>query len=62
MQTEWQQYLTQCIETIALVAEVQPLQVFEQVVSVTQLSELLADVVEFHGRSKRFFFTTFTYR
>lgn len=33
MQTEWQQYLTQCIETIALVAEVRPLQVFEQVVS-----------------------------
>lgn len=33
MMTEWQQYLTQCIETIALVAEVLPLQVFEQVVS-----------------------------
>lgn len=37
MLTEWQQYLTQCIETIALVAEVRPLQVFEQVVSVTHL-------------------------
>lgn len=34
MLTEWQQYLTQCIETIALVAEVRPLQVFEQVVSI----------------------------
>lgn len=31
MLTEWQQYLTQCIETIALVAEVRPSQVFEQV-------------------------------
>lgn len=31
MLTDWQQYLTQCIETIALVAEVRPLQVFEQV-------------------------------
>lgn len=31
--TDWQQYLTQCIETIALVAEVKPLQVFEQVYS-----------------------------
>lgn len=31
MLTEWQQYLTQCIETIALVAEARPLQVFEQV-------------------------------
>lgn len=31
MQTEWQQYLTQCIETVALVADVLPLQVFEQV-------------------------------
>lgn len=31
MLTEWQHYLTQCIETIALVAEVKPLQVFEQV-------------------------------
>lgn len=33
MQTDWQIYLTQCIETIALVAEVKPLQVFEQVYS-----------------------------
>lgn len=31
MLTEWQHYLTQCIETIALVAEAKPLQVFEQV-------------------------------
>lgn len=31
MQSQWQIYLTQCIETIALVAEVQPVQVFEQV-------------------------------
>lgn len=31
MVTEWQHYLTQCIETIVLVAEVKPLQVFEQV-------------------------------
>lgn len=37
MLTEWQQYLTQCIETIALVAEVRPLQVFEQVVSKIEL-------------------------
>lgn len=33
METEWQQYLTQCIETIALVAEIQPEQVFDSVVS-----------------------------
>lgn len=33
MLTDWQHYLTQCIETIALVAEVKPLQVFEQVYS-----------------------------
>lgn len=31
MLTDWQHYLSQCIETIALVAEVKPLQVFEQV-------------------------------
>lgn len=31
MQTDWQQFLTQCIETIALVAEYQPQSVFEQV-------------------------------
>lgn len=31
MQTDWQQFLTQCIETIALVAEYQPQPVFEQV-------------------------------
>lgn len=34
METEWQHYLTQCIETIVLVAEARPIQVFEQVVSV----------------------------
>lgn len=33
MLTDWQHYLTQCIETIALIAEVKPLQVFEQVYS-----------------------------
>lgn len=33
MLTDWQHYLTQCIETIVLVAEVKPLQVFEQVYS-----------------------------
>lgn len=33
MLTDWQHYLTQCIETIALLAEVKPLQVFEQVYS-----------------------------
>lgn len=33
MLTDWQHYLNQCIETIALVAEVKPLQVFEQVYS-----------------------------
>lgn len=38
MQTEWQQYLTQCIETIAMVAEVRPIQVFEQVVSTSRPS------------------------
>lgn len=31
MQTDWQQFLTQCIETIALVAEYKPQQVFQQV-------------------------------
>lgn len=31
MLTDWQHYLTQCIETIAMIAEVKPLQVFEQV-------------------------------
>lgn len=33
MLTDWQHYLTQCIETIALVAEVKPKEVFEQVYS-----------------------------
>lgn len=33
MQTEWQQYLTQCFECIALVAETRPNAVFEQVYS-----------------------------
>lgn len=31
MQTDWQQFLTQCVETIALVAEYQPQPVFQQV-------------------------------
>lgn len=31
MQTDWQQFLTQCIETIALVAEYQPEPVFQRV-------------------------------
>lgn len=31
METDWQHYLTQCIETIALVAEIEPLPVFQQV-------------------------------
>lgn len=34
METEWQQYLTQCIETIAAVAEIHPEQVFDLVVSI----------------------------
>lgn len=33
METEWQHYLSQCIETIVLIAEGRPIQVFEQVVS-----------------------------
>lgn len=33
METEWQHYLTACIETIALFAEIRPEQVFELVVS-----------------------------
>lgn len=32
METEWQHYLTQCIDTIVLIAEGRPYQVFEQVV------------------------------
>lgn len=32
-ETEWQQYLRQCIETICLIAEDRPFQVFEQVYS-----------------------------
>lgn len=34
METEWQHYLSQCIETIVLIAEARPIQVFEQVVCV----------------------------
>lgn len=32
-ETEWQQYLRQCIETLCLIAEDRPFQVFEQVYS-----------------------------
>lgn len=35
METEWQHYLRQCIDTIVSIAEGRPFQVFEQVVSVT---------------------------
>lgn len=37
METEWQHYLSQCIETIVLIAEARPVQVFEQVVSFTSI-------------------------
>lgn len=33
METEWQHYLRQCIDTIVSIAEGRPFQVFEQVVS-----------------------------
>lgn len=35
METEWQHYLRQCIDTIVSIAEGRPFQVFEQVVSLT---------------------------
>lgn len=35
METEWQHYLRQCIDTIVSIAEGRPFQVFEQVVSET---------------------------
>lgn len=34
METEWQHYITQCIDIIVLIAEERPYQVFEQIVSV----------------------------
>lgn len=33
METDWQHYLTQCIETLASIAEIRPTEVFNQVVS-----------------------------
>lgn len=37
METEWQHYLRQCIDTIVSIAEGRPFQVFEQVVSLMSL-------------------------
>lgn len=42
METEWQHYLRQCIDTIVSIAEGRPFQVFEQVVSVTHFILLLS--------------------
>lgn len=53
MLTDWQNYLTQCIETIALVAEVKPLEVFEQVYSEWnkpfEIFESLEKIIDVNG-------------